>query len=116
MSQRLETSAEILKLARLVEQDPDQLGFLDSVSPAELRALREGVTNTIFDAGAQSLKRVAAGAKLLPSPLVAAMPCLPGDWSGTERWYEVSVPAPYIASSTIGWSRIPWRSSAGTSR
>jgi hypothetical protein len=73
MSQRLETSAEILKLARLVEQDPDQLGFLDSVSPAELRALREGVTNTIFDAGAQSLKRVAAGAKLLPSPLVAAI-------------------------------------------
>lgn len=73
MSQRLETSAEILKFARLIEKDPDQLGFLESVSPEELRALREGVTNTIFDAGAQSLKRVAAGAKLLPSPLVATI-------------------------------------------
>lgn len=73
MSRRLETSAEILKLARLIEADPDQLGFLESVPPDELRALREGVTNSIFDAGAQSLRRVAAGAKLLPSPIVATI-------------------------------------------
>jgi len=62
VSRRLETSAEILKLARLIDVEPAHLGFLDSVPPGELRDLRDGVTNVIFDAGAQSLKRVAAGA------------------------------------------------------
>ncbi len=73
MSRRLETSAEILKLARLIDVEPTTLAYLDSVPPDELRALREGVTHFIFDAGAQSLKRVAAGAKMLPSPLVASV-------------------------------------------
>ncbi|MCX6400671.1 MAG: hypothetical protein NTX33_12180 [Propionibacteriales bacterium] len=73
MSQRLESSAEVLKLARLLDIEPSTLGFLESVPPTELRALREGVTDLIFDAGAKSLKRVAAGAKLLPSPLVATI-------------------------------------------
>lgn len=73
MSQRLEISAEILKLARLIDVEPSRLGFLESVPPEELRELREGVTSVIFDAGAQSLKRVAAGAKLLPSALVATI-------------------------------------------
>ncbi len=35
--------------------------------------MREGVTDVIFDASFQSLRRVAAGAKLLPSPLVATI-------------------------------------------
>lgn len=73
MSRRLETSAEVLKLARLVDAAPAGLGFLETVPPEELRALREGVTDLIFDAGATSLRRVAAGAKLLPSPLVATI-------------------------------------------
>lgn len=73
MSRRLETTAEILKLARLLDIDPARLDYLDAVPPEELRALREGVTSFIFDAGAHSLKRVAAGAKLLPSPLVATI-------------------------------------------
>lgn len=73
MNQRLETSAEVLKLARLIDVEPADLAFLESVPPDELRELREGVTDRIFDAGARSLKRVAAGAKLLPSPLVATI-------------------------------------------
>ncbi|HSV41038.1 MAG TPA: hypothetical protein VLI04_19915, partial [Nocardioidaceae bacterium] len=73
MSKRLETSAEILKFARLIDVEPAKLAFLESVPPDELRALREGVTHSIFDAGAQSLRRVAAGAKLVPSPIVASI-------------------------------------------
>lgn len=73
MNQRLETSAEVLKLARLIDVEPAELAFLESVPPDELRELREAVTDRIFDAGARSLKRIAAGAKLLPSPLVATI-------------------------------------------
>lgn len=73
MSPQLETSAEILKFARLIDVDPAQLDYLDSVPAEELRALRESVTNSIFDASEQTLKRIAAGAKLIPAPLIATI-------------------------------------------
>lgn len=73
MSARLETQAEVLKLARLLDVDPARLDALADVPAGELRRLREGVTDSVFDAGAASLKRVALGARLIPSPLVATI-------------------------------------------
>ncbi len=71
MSRGLETAAEILKLERLLGLDAGELGFLAGVDPGELRTLRERATDSLFDQGAQSLTRLAAAAKLLPSGLVA---------------------------------------------
>lgn len=73
MSLRLETSAEILKLERLLGLEGGDLGFLADVDPGELRTLRERVTDSLFDEGAHSLTRLAAAAKLLPSGLVASV-------------------------------------------
>jgi len=73
MSARLETSAESLKLARLLGVPDSDLHYLADVPAEELRALRERVTESFFDAGAQTLTRVAAAAKLLPSALVASI-------------------------------------------
>jgi hypothetical protein len=73
MSARLDTAAEVLKLARLLRVDQSDVAYLEAVPADELRALRESVTESVFASGAESLRRVAAGAKLIPSPLVATI-------------------------------------------
>jgi hypothetical protein len=73
MSARLETAAEVLKLERLLGLGIGDLDFLDDIPASELRALREKVTDSLFDAGAQMLGRLGAAAKLIPSPLVATI-------------------------------------------
>jgi hypothetical protein len=73
MTARLETAAETLKLARLLGLGEDDLDFLDGVPPAELRQLRERVTDSLFDTGAHLLARLGAATKVLPSPLVASI-------------------------------------------
>jgi hypothetical protein len=73
MSARLETAAEMLKLARLLGLGEDELAYLADVPPNELRLLRERVTDSLFDTGAATLARLGAAAKLLPSPLVASI-------------------------------------------
>lgn len=73
MSEALERRAEIAKLARLLGRDPDQLSYLGAVPAADVRELREKVTETLFSAGAGPLGRLAAASKLLPVGLVATM-------------------------------------------
>jgi len=73
VSATLETSAEILKLERLLGLDAGDLGFLEVVPADELRTLRSRVTDSIFDAGGEALARVGMAAKLLPSALVASV-------------------------------------------
>lgn len=73
MSTTLETAAEVLKLGRLLGLPEGELDYLEDVPPAELRALREKVTDSLFDTGAATLARLGAAAKLLPSPLVASI-------------------------------------------
>lgn len=73
MSARLETAAEVLKLERLLGLGVGDLDFLHDVPGGELRTLRENVTDSLFDAGAQMLGRLGAAAKLIPSPLVATI-------------------------------------------
>jgi hypothetical protein len=73
MSRRLESAAEVLKLNRLLDIDEEHLTGLVDLPADELRELREKVTDSLFDTGASALHRVALGAKLLPSPVVASI-------------------------------------------
>jgi hypothetical protein len=63
----------VLKLARLLRREPEQLEYLELVSPDDLRALREQVTDMLFDAHDGTLRRLAAASKLLPAGLVATL-------------------------------------------
>lgn len=73
MTARLETAAEILKLERLLGVEDGAFAFLADVEATEIRTLRERATDSLFDSGGQTLARVGASAKLLPSPLVASV-------------------------------------------
>jgi hypothetical protein len=69
----LQRRAEILKLARLLERDPDELAYLEPISLEELRALREQTTDVLWSANSHILNRLAAASKLLPSGLTATI-------------------------------------------
>jgi hypothetical protein len=71
--QSLEVRAELLKLARLLGQAPDELAYLEAVSVVELRQLREQITETLFDSHLGALKRLASASRLLPVGVVAQM-------------------------------------------
>ncbi|MFL5829503.1 MAG: hypothetical protein ACJ76X_06260 [Solirubrobacteraceae bacterium] len=73
MSESLAVRAEILKLARLLRREPADLEYLASVPAADIRALREEVTDVLFTAHGQALARLAAGSKVLPVALVATL-------------------------------------------
>jgi hypothetical protein len=64
---------EILKLARHVEAEPEELEYLQYVAPHDIRDLREQVTVAVFDADRQMLQRLASAAKLIPTKLAAAV-------------------------------------------
>jgi hypothetical protein len=73
MSETLEARAEILKLSRLLGRDPHQLGYLDGTPAAELRLLREQITDLLFTAHGPALARLASASRLLPVALVATL-------------------------------------------
>jgi hypothetical protein len=69
----LETRAEILKLARLLRRDPADLDYLEQIPAQDIRALRELVTDVLFESGGGALARLAAASKVLPVGLVATI-------------------------------------------
>jgi hypothetical protein len=69
----LQARAEILKLARMLERDPDQLAYLEQLSLEDLRSLRERLTEYLFNAHSSTLNRLAAAGKLLPAALSATI-------------------------------------------
>lgn len=73
MSEKLQARAETLKLARLLGRDPQNLGFLAEVPVADLVALREQVTDVLFNAHDGVLTRLVAASRLLPTAVVAAI-------------------------------------------
>jgi hypothetical protein len=73
MSETLEARAELLKLSRLLCRDPDDLDYLEGTPSAELRLLREQITDVLFDAHGLALTRLASGSRLLPVALVATL-------------------------------------------
>ena len=72
MSERLDSRAEVLKLARLLDVKPDELSYLSGLPSGELRVLRDRATDRLFTS-APGLARAAAAAKLIPSGLVATI-------------------------------------------
>jgi hypothetical protein len=65
--------AEILKLARLFQRDPDRLAYLEQVPLDDLRILRERATESLFTQHEAILRRLAAASRLLPVSLVASL-------------------------------------------
>lgn len=112
MPDDLETQAEILKLARLLDRDPGTLSYLDRVPVGEVRALRERVTEVLFTAHEGALRRLAAASKLLPVGLVANLgqntfgPMLAARITGLlepERAVEVAarLPTSFLADAAV---------------
>jgi muconolactone delta-isomerase len=71
--QSIEIRAEILKLARLLGRPPDELAYLEAVGVGVLQALREQVTETLFDSHMGALSRMASASRILPVGVVAQM-------------------------------------------
>jgi hypothetical protein len=71
VSENYEAEAEILKLARVLGVEPERLEYLARVDADDLRAFRERVTDTLFDANIAVLQRMALAARLLPGAVLA---------------------------------------------
>ncbi len=73
MRSSLAVRAEILKLARLLRVEPEELQYLEQVDPDDVRKLREQITEVLFTAHGSALGRLAAASKLLPIRVVATI-------------------------------------------
>ena len=70
---QLQARAEILKLARMLQREPGSLSYLEEVPVADLRTLRDQITELLWSADGAVMGRLAAAAKLLPNRLSATM-------------------------------------------
>ncbi len=73
MSETLEARAEILKLSRLLGREAEGFTYLDGMPSAEIRLLREQITDVLFTAHGPALSRLATASRLLPVALVATL-------------------------------------------
>ena len=67
------TRAEIVKLARLLADDPARFAYLADLPAADVRAVRIAATDVLFDANADVFARIAAASKLVPAAITAAI-------------------------------------------
>jgi hypothetical protein len=120
MATVLAARAEVQRLARLLDVEPERVAFLERVAPADLRALRLRVSDVLFDADRSTLQKVAAAARFLPAPLAASFaerffgPVLGARIAGLlERGRAVDLakrlPAPFLAELSVALDprRIP---------
>ncbi len=112
MSEALAVRSEILKLARLLERDPESLSYLEQVPADDIRALRELATERLYDAGGGAISRLALASKLIPPGLIATLatrtfgPVLSARVAGEldpSRAVDVArkLPAPFLADIAI---------------
>jgi hypothetical protein len=112
MSNALEVRAEVLKIARLFGRAPAELHYLEQLSAAELRDLREQVTEALFGSQGSALARLAAASRLLPVALVAQLaerafgPVLSARVAGlieADRAVEMAakLPIPFLADIAV---------------
>lgn len=73
MNGYLSPEVEVLKLARLVGADAEELAYFERLEGQAIRDLRDQVTVAMFDADRQMLQRVAAATKLIPAKLAAVI-------------------------------------------
>lgn len=68
-----QVEAEIIKIAQLLHREPEEVGYLAQVRSADLRLLREQITEALFTAQEGALRKLVAASRLLPTGLVAAL-------------------------------------------
>jgi hypothetical protein len=73
MSASLAAQAEIEKLARVLGVEADRLPPLEVCAPADVRALRRQVADTLLEADRRQFARVAGLGKVAPAGLVARL-------------------------------------------
>jgi hypothetical protein len=73
MSDALRVRAEVIKLARLLGREADDLAYLHQVHPAAIRRLREQATDMLFEAQSRRLRRLARASRLLPPTVLATI-------------------------------------------
>jgi hypothetical protein len=111
-AETLQARAEVLKVARLLQREPESLDYLEALGVEDLRELRERLTETLFDAHTGSLRRLAAASRLLPVGLSASMgenvfgPLLSARLTGLldpGRAAEMAskLPAPFLADVAV---------------
>jgi hypothetical protein len=66
----LEGHAEALKLARLLDRDPERFAYLERVAPDDVRVLRERATVVLFDRD-RRFGRIALASRIPPAGLTA---------------------------------------------
>lgn len=113
MSEALEVRAELMKLGRLLRSESSQeLDYLEPLTAAELRELREQVTDVLFNAHAGAVGRLVTASRMLPVSVVAQIgervfgPTLSARVAGRldpDRAVEMAekLPVPFLADIAI---------------
>ncbi|MGW7075675.1 hypothetical protein [Streptomyces sp. NPDC054866] len=70
---KLRSRAETLKIARLLDVEPDQLAFLAALPVEDVRRFREQCVAALFDRTPEMLDRIASATKLVPAGVAAAI-------------------------------------------
>jgi hypothetical protein len=73
MTAAMDARVEVIKLARLMGVQPDELDYLTGADPADLRQFRQQVTDVLFDGDRARLGGFAAGSKVTPAPIAATV-------------------------------------------
>lgn len=69
----LAAKAEIEKIARLLNANPEELDYLLEVDAEALAELRDQVTDRLFAAGAQLFGKLGAASRIVPAPVAATI-------------------------------------------
>ena len=108
MTASLGVEIELVKLARVLGTDPNQLGFLEGADPTALRELRNSVSDRLLKQGQADFERVAAVARYLPTTVAAKLaehalgPQLSGRMAGLLSLEQIAefvdrLPASFLA-------------------
>lgn len=73
MSAELETHAEIVKLARMLDAAPAEIEYLDEISPEALRNLRRSLLDRFYGGTDEGIQRFAKIGNLLPAKVIAQL-------------------------------------------
>ena len=108
----LHARVEILKLARMLGREPDELAYLEAVALDDLRALHDRTIEVLWGADSASMARLAAASRLLPAALTATIaqrafgPLLAARMAGLldpERAVEIAtkLPTEFLADVAV---------------
>lgn len=106
--ERLAARAETVKLARAVGQPEERFAFLHDVPPADIRALRDQMTEALHGAHQPVLRKLVSASGLIPVPVLATLaqkafgPLLSARLAGMldgDRGVAIAqkLPAPFLA-------------------